>query len=89
MSPKLYENHTIVTDNWKKGMGKALRVILLMLIIVSSFATMIIGFLIWLITLGHLHLYRLGVSAWESDESGNFYLLGMNVTKVIPDDWNE
>ena len=89
MSPKLYENHTIVTHSWIEGMKKALKLVLLILIILSSAAIMLIGFLIWLLSLGHFHVYRLGLSAWEADESGDFLILGMNINRILPDDWIE
>ena len=65
---KLYENHTIVTQSWRTTMPKILRglavvpaVVFIMALVFFALLVIMAGGLVWFITLGHLHLYRLGL----------------------------
>lgn len=78
MSPKLYENHTIITKNWKNFMRK----ILFLLFILASYPIMLIGGIIWLISLGHFPLYRLGSGVWTPDKNDRYTFLGIDVTNI-------
>jgi len=81
MSPKLYENHTIITKRWIHLMGQ----FLFLFLIIISLPVMFIGGIIWLISLGHLCLYRLGCGIWQRDKKDRYTFLGIDVTNIA---WN-